>query len=213
MSEKILKKYKSLSLKKNKLLINRKVKSLSDKHKLKSSSLSFSPEIVKDEYPKILPFSYDNYHNFNRLIERDPQQRYSNETALTQQPQIVLTSELYPNLNQNTKTYIKTTFLLPDDKLNIFLQDHEKNVKVLTESSIVHSSKQKIENFFSSERFIPPSLRQIKPLKNTFGNNKYFIIIFNNYLKIIDLFNNTKKTHLFNVDNKKKIKDFKNWFN
>jgi len=62
------------------------------------------------------------------------------------------------------------------------LQDHEKNVKVLKESSIVH----------------PSSLRQIKPLKNTFGNNKYFIIIFNNYLKIINLFNNS------NIDEDKK---------
>lgn len=194
MSEKILKKYKSLSLKKNKLLINRKVKSLSDTHKLKSSSLSFSPEILNDKNP--IKYSYEDYHNFSRLIERNPQQRYLNERALSRQPVIqqsetqpdnFISSELYPNLNENTKKYIKTFFLLPDDKLNIFLQDHKKNVKVLKESSIVHSSRQKIEKLFSSERFIPPSLRQIKPLKNTFGNNKYFIIIFNNYLKIIDL--------------------------
>ncbi len=60
MSEKILKNYKSLSPKKN---------------KSSSSSLSFSPEIVKEQNTARLP-PYERYQNFRSLIERDPQQRF-----------------------------------------------------------------------------------------------------------------------------------------
>ncbi len=183
MSEKILKNYKSLSPKKN---------------KSSSSSLSFSPEIVKEQNTARLP-PYERYQNFRSLIERDPQQRFLDET---------LQSKLYPKLNEDTKRYIKQTYLLPDERLNIFLQDHEKNVKVLKESSIVHSSNKGIEKLFSSEKFIPSSLRQIKTLKNTFANNKYFIIIFNNYLKIINLFKNRNNDE----EHKKIIEDLSNLF-
>lgn len=216
MSEKILKKYKSLSPKKNK-----------SSSSSSSTSSSFSPEILQEQNTARFP-SYDRYHGYReRLIERNAVERYLNETrqpqsvitrqsrsVVTRQPEIVITSELYPNLNEATKRYIKQTFFLPDDRLNIFLQDHEKNIKVLKEGSIVYPLRQKIEKLFSSERFIPSSLKQIKPLKhtlkNTFRNNKYYIIINNNFFKIIHLFDN-----VINISNEHKniVKNFENDLN
>jgi len=191
MSEKILKRYKD------------------NKSSSSSSSSSFSPEILEERNTARFP-SYERYHSYReRLIERNGEQRYLNEGRIAQQPEIVITSELYPNLNETTKRYIKQTFLLPDDRLNIFLQDHEKNVKVLKESSIVHKSRKGIERLFSSERFVPSSLIKIKPLRNTFRNNKYMIIIYNNYLKIINLLNNKKN----NEEEKRIIRDFKSDLN
>jgi hypothetical protein len=201
MSEKILKKYNS----------SKKNKSSSTS----SSSSSFSPEILEERNTARFP-SYERYHSYReRLIERNGAQRYLNEGRIAQQqPEIVITSELYPNLNETTKRYIKQTFFLPDDRLNIFLQDHEKNIKVLKEGSIVYPLRQKIEKLFSSERFIPSSLKGIKPLKhtlkNTFRNNKYYIIINNNYFKIIHLFDN-----IINISNEHKniVKNFENDLN